>query len=127
MGDFNISICKHSENKDWAWEFIKFLITDEVCAEYIAGNGFVGNTEYAVGLLEESLGGEYTEMLSRIITELPDGFNSTTNNFYDGINFGTMSMYLSSHLAEMVKGNTTPEECAENLQNEVDQIFATLE
>lgn len=127
LGDNNIAICKYSENKEWAWEFIKFLLTDETCAKFMADNGLVGNCAKAIELLGDTIGTENAEMIQKMVAGLPEGFNSTTNDYYDGINFGTMASYLSGHLAELVKGNVTPEECAANIQNEVNQIFATLE
>lgn len=126
LGDGNFAISKTSENKEWAWEFIKFLMTDEVSAEYMVSNGKILNTVSGVSALEETIGSDYANMFLNILESLPEGYNSTTNAYYDNINFGSMSSYLSGELWELMKGNLTVEQAQSNVQAAVDDVFATM-
>ncbi len=39
MGSNNVAICKTSENKEWAWEFLKFISTDETVSKWVSDCG----------------------------------------------------------------------------------------
>lgn len=127
LGDGNFAISKDSEHKDWAWEFIKFMLTDEVAIEYTISNGGILNTAEGLSGIKEVVGDEYTELIMNVLEELPSDYNSTTNAYYDNVNFGAMGSYLSSELREMIKGNITVDQAIENTQKAVDDYFSTLE
>lgn len=127
LGDGNFAISKDSEHKDWAWEFIKFMLTDEVAIEYTISNGGILNTAEGLSDVKDVVGEEYTELIMNVLEKLPSDYNSTTNAYYDNVNFGAMGSYLSSELREMIKGNITVDQAIENTQKAVDDYFSTLE
>lgn len=126
LGDNNLAISKTSEHKEWAWEFIKFLMTDEIALQYAQSNGWIWNTPAGVDALESVVGTDNTQMIKDILDKLPSDYNSTTNSFYDGVNFGTMSAYLSDWIREMVKGSITVEEAQNKVQESVEEYLEGL-
>ena len=126
LGDNNLAISKTSEHKEWAWEFIKFMMTDEIAIQYAQSNGWVWNTAAGVDALESVIGTDNTQMVKDILSKLPSDYNSTTNAYYDGVNFGTMSAYLSDWIREMVKGSLSVEETQEKVQASVDEYMGGL-
>lgn len=125
LGDNNIGICRHSQNKAWAWEFIKFLLTDEVCIEWMASNGNVGNTLAELEVMANYIGEDYSAMIKEILDELPAGVNGTTSAQYDSMNF-SMPSIMSAQILELIRGNISVEECAEALQTEVSESILAL-
>ncbi len=124
LGDNNIAICRYSPDKDWAWEFIKFLMTDDVCAKVMASKGLRGNTETMIDLLTESIGEENVATLKYVLDRIPEGYNNSINDFYDTVNIGSMEAFMASNIAELIKGSITSEQCAANIQQEVDNSIA---
>ncbi len=126
LGDNNFAISKDSENKEWAWEFIKFMLTDDVAIAYMIDNGGIVNTVQGMEILKQQIG-ENDVLLQQVLEQLPSDYNSTTNTYYDNVNFGAMGSYLSSELREMIKGSISVEQAVDNTQKAVDEYFATLE
>ena len=118
LGDNNIAINKYSPNKDWAWEFIKFLVTDEVPAKVMASKGLRGNTEYAINLLKEQIGEENVATIKNILSKFPDNYNNDSNDYFEMVSIPTAETFTSAILHELVKETYSPMQCAEKIQTE---------
>ena len=101
-------------------------MTDEIAIQYAQSNGWIWNTPAGVDALESVVGTDNTQMIKDILDKLPSDYNSTTNSFYDGVNFGTMSAYLSDWIREMVKGSITVEEAQNKVQESVEEYLEGL-
>ncbi len=89
-------------------------------------NGGIVNTVQGMEILKQQIG-ENDALLQQVLEQLPSDYNSTTNTYYDNVNFGAMGSYLSSELREMIKGSISVEQAVDNTQKAVDEYFATLE
>ncbi len=127
LGDNNLAISKMSKNKEWAWEFIKFLVTDEIAVEYAVSNGMVWNTQEGIAAMESVIDSESAEVIKYIMENIPENYSGSTNPYYDSMNFGSMSSYISAPLWELLKNDMTVEQAQENVQQSVDDYFATLQ
>ena len=116
-----------SKNKEWAWEFIKFLVTDEIAVEYAVSNGMVWNTQEGIAAMESVIDSESAEVIKYIMENIPENYSGSTNPYYDSMNFGSMSSYISAPLWELLKNDMTVEQAQENVQQSVDDYFATLQ
>ena len=109
FGSYNMAIANNSQNKDWAWEFIKWMTTDPVAVEWTMATGGIPNTDYGMELLQERMG-EKAEGPMAVLKSMPDGFCNTTNEWYDNVNFGTLSTSLVTVLKDLVYGTTNAAE-----------------
>lgn len=109
FGSYNMAIANNSQNKEWAWEFIKWMTTDPDAVEWTIATGGIPNCEYGMELLEEKMGDKAAGPMG-VLKAMPDGFSNTTNAWYDNVNFGTFSTSLVTVLKDLVYGTTTPEE-----------------
>ena len=125
FGSYNMTICNTSEHKDWAWEFIKFVTTNEKAVEWTLATGGIPNCGYGMELLKEKMGDKANAPM-QVLETLPDGFCNTTNVWYDNVNFGTFSTYLVTVLKDLVYGNITPEEAITNWQANIDDYMASI-
>ena len=125
FGSYNMTICNTSEYKDWAWEFIKFVTTNEKAVEWTLATGGIPNCGYGMELLKEKMGDKANAPM-QVLETLPDGFCNTTNVWYDNVNFGTFSTYLVTVLKDLVYGNITPEEAITNWQANIDDYMASI-
>lgn len=125
FGSYNMTICNTSEHKDWAWEFIKFVTTNEKAVEWTLATGGIPNCGYGMELLKEKMGDKANAPM-QVLETLPDGFCNTTNVWYDNVNFGTFSTYLVTVLKDLVYGNITPEEAIANWQANIDDYMASI-
>lgn len=109
FGSYNMAIANNSKNKDWAWEFIKWMTTDPAAVEWTIATGGIPNCDYGMELLEERMG-EKAKAPMQVLKSMPEGFCNTTNAWYDNVNFGTYSTSLVTVLKDLVYGTTTPEQ-----------------
>lgn len=125
FGSYNLALCNTSEHKDWAWEFIKFMTTDEVAVQWTIDTGCIPNCEYGMTLLKDRMG-EKAEAPMQVLATLPKGFCNTTNENYDNVNFGTFSTSLVTVLKDLVYGTTTPEEAQAQWQAAIEEYMASV-
>ena len=125
FGSYNMTICNTSENKEWAWEFIKFMVTNEKAVEWTLATGGIPNCDYGMELLQEKMGDKASAPM-QVLSTLPEGFCNTTNAWYDNVNFGTFSTYLVTVLKDLVYGTTTPEQAVADWQANIDDYFASI-
>lgn len=125
FGSYNMAICNTSEHKDWAWEFIKFMCTDEVAVQWTLDTGGIPNCKYGMELLHDAMG-EKAEACIQVLNSLPEGYCNTTNKFYDNVNFGTFSTSLVTILKDLIYGATAPEEALQTWQASIDDYMASI-
>lgn len=120
VGDLNICIYKDSKQKELAWEFLKFLVTDPVIQQwYIATNSIPANVEMG-SLLYDVMPAEYADAITETINTSPEGFNSSASAWYDSTWFGTFQSDIVTEFDELLKGNKTSQEVTESIQKNID-------
>lgn len=127
IGDLNICIYKETEQKDLAWAFLKFLVTDPVVQQwYIETNSIPANVNYT-DLLYESMPADYADAIAEVISTSPEGYNSSASVWYDSTWFGTFQSDIVTEFDQLLKGNETSAEVTKNIQSTVDGYLEALE
>ncbi len=126
FGSYNMAICNTSENKDWAWEFIKFMTTDEFAVDWTLRTGGIPNCDLGMEMLKEKMG-DAAEGPIGVLATLPEGFCNTTNPWYDNVNFGTFSTQLVTELKDLVYGTKTADEAVASWQKAIDEYMASIQ
>ena len=120
----NMAICNTSKNKEWAWEFIKFMVTDPECVKWVIDCGQIPNTPDGMGSVIEIMG----DKANAIVTSLegmPDDFSNSTTEYYNNISFGPVVTSLGVVTHDLVNGTISPAEAANQMQKTVDEYLAT--
>ncbi len=125
FGSYNMAISKNSKNKDWAWEFIKFVTTDPAAVKWTIATGGIPNCEYGMELLKDTMGDKANAPI-QVLKTLPKNFCNTTNENYDNVNFGTFSTSLVTVLKDLIYGTTTPEEAISAWEKATDEYMSFL-
>ena len=126
VGDLNICIYKDTEQKDLAWKFLKFLVTDpEVQQWFIDTNSIPANVE-AGSLLYDVMPADYADPISYVVSTSPLEFSASANNCYDSSNFGTFANDLTTVLNEMFQGNMDADAAMEYVKKNLDDYMSTL-
>lgn len=126
FGDWHMSICKNSQNKDLAWEFLKFMVTDEVVQQWILDTYSIPVNLKANNRMGEYMSAEFAEPLEYVINTCPKKFSCSENQCYDSGNFGTFMNDLATVLSEMYRDNMDAEQAMEYVQKNVDDYLKTL-
>ncbi len=126
MGDWNMAICNTSDNKDLAWEFIKFMVTDEIVQQWLVDCNTIPNNLTALPKLKESVKPEYYDAIEMILRQQPLEFSASTNECYDSGNFGTFANDVTSVLNEMFIGNTSADEAVQFVQKNLNDYLSTI-
>lgn len=126
MGDWNMAVCNTSQNKEMAWEFIKFMATDPVVQEWIVQCNSIPNYLEGLSYLEEAMNPEYYTAVESILKQQPLEFSASTNPYYDSGNFGTLANDLTTVINEIFVGNMTSQEAAASVQKNVEEFMKGL-
>lgn len=126
MGDWNMSICNTSTQKDLAWEFLKFMVTDEVVQQWLLDCYTVPANKAACEKLSDYMPAQYAEPISYVVNTSPLMFSASSNDSYDSGNFGTMANDITTVLNEMFQGNMNAEQAMEYVQKNVDDYLDTM-
>ncbi len=126
MGDWNMAICNTSKQKDLAWEFMKFMVTDEVVQQWILDTYCIPANKEASARLGEYMPAEYADPISYVVGTSPLEFSASANNCYDSSNFGTFANDLTTVLNEMFQGNMDADEAMEYVKKNLDDYMSTL-
>ncbi len=127
MGDSNICIYKETEQKELAWAFLKFLVTDPVVQDwFIETNSIPANVNYT-SLLYDAMPAEYADAVAEIIETSPEGYNSSASVWYDSTWFGTFQSDIVTEFDSLLKGNETSADVTKNIQNTVNGYLQSLE
>lgn len=125
-GDNNIAIYKDSKNKEWAWEFIKFMTTDEVATQWIASNLSVPNNKDGKQYVQELVGEELSQVIDYSLNSLPEYYNNATNDVFNNVSFGSTTNMQITAVDNVINGTMTAEEAAQSMQDYVDEYMSTL-
>lgn len=125
FGSYNMAIANNSNNKDVAWEFIKWMTTDPKAVEWTIATGGIPNCDYGMELLAEKMGDAANGPMA-VLKSMPENFCNTTNENYDNVNFGTFSTELVTVLKDLVYGTTQPEEALAAWQKSIDEYMASI-
>lgn len=127
LADLNVSIYKDTKQKDLAWAFLRFLVTDPVVQQwYIDTYSIPANTQYS-NLLYDVMPAEYADAIAEVIKTSPAGFDSSASVWYDSTWFGTLQSDLGNELDQVIRGKTESEKSVENIQNNINTYLQSLQ
>lgn len=119
----NIAICKDSKNKDWAWEFVKFLTTDSACVQWVVDCGQLPNTPEGMTIVKDIMG-EKAENVKIALESMPNDFSNSSTAYYNNISFGPVTANMGSVTNDLVNGTISAEQAADQMQKVVDEYLA---
>lgn len=125
LGDNNIAIYKDSKKKDWAWEFIKFMATDEGAVQWELDAGAIPNSLAAKDSIAQKYGKDISETLNYINANIPKNFISTENQAYC-TGYGTAVSSMATTVSNLFNGFMTAEEAAQYMQQISDEYKKSL-
>ena len=126
VGDLNICIYKESEQKDLAWTFLKFLVTDPVIQQWLIDTNSIPSNVNSASLLNAVMPADYANAISTIISTSPLGYNSSASLWYDSTWFGTFQSDIVTGFDQLLKGNETSMEVAEKIQGNIENYLSSL-
>lgn len=126
MGDWNMAICNTSSQKDLAWAFMKFMVTDEVIQQWLLDTYSIPANKVASGRLSEYMPADYANSISYVVDTSPLEFSASANNCYDSSNFGSFANDLTTVINEMAQGNMDAEAAIQFVQKNLDDYMSTL-
>ena len=126
VGDLNICIYKNTEQKELAWKFLKFLVTDpEIQQWFIDTNSIPANVNSS-SLLYDVMPADYADAIAEVISTSPKGYNSSASVWYDSTWFGTFQSDIVTEFDQLLKGNETSADVTKNIQGTIDGYLQSL-
>lgn len=125
LGSTGISIYNQSPNKDWAWEFVRFLHLDDSANEWLVANGYLANSTGVISALGAYMTKEDVAKIDYILSNIPEGYSSSWNLNRNGTLLNINSTGLVTAVSNVYKGIMTPAEAAEFLQLTADDYMKT--
>lgn len=126
MGDWNMAICNTSSQKDLAWEFMKFMVMDEVVQQWLLDTYSIPANKEASAKLGDYMPDDYASAIAYVVNTSPLEFSASANNCYDSSNFGTFANDLTTVLNEMFQGNMDADAAMEYVKKNLDDYMSTL-
>lgn len=126
MGDWNMAICNTSSQKDLAWEFLKFMVMDEVVQQWLLDTYSIPANKEASAKLGDYMPDDYAAAISYVVNTSPLEFSASANNCYDSSNFGTFANDLTTVLNEMFQGNMDADAAIAYVKKNLDDYMSTL-
>lgn len=127
LQDLNIAIYKETEQKDLAWAFLKFLLTDPVAQQWLVDtNSIPANMQYTT-LLYDVMSEDYVGAIKQIIESNPFSFDSSASKYYDSTWFGTLQNDVVTAADEVIRGNQTSAEVVKTIQENINAYMNALE
>ncbi len=126
MGDWNMSISNSSKQKDLAWEFMKFMVTDEVVQQWILDTYSIPANKKAADKLKDVIPADYSSAISYVVGTSPLEFSASSNDCYDSSNFGTFANDLTTVLNEMFIGNMDAKQAIELVEKNLADFQSSL-
>ncbi len=114
VGDSNMAIPTTSENKDGAWEFIKWMATDVGVAEWLVQSNKIPNSVEGISMLEQF---PFQDMVMDSMENYPANFFYASSEYYDNL-YGPAESIFGNNITAMYADAATPQECATGMQNE---------
>ncbi len=125
MGDNNMAISKSSNNKEMAWEFLKFLVTDEEVQQWLVDVRNLPNNREGMKVVCDAMGDKYGDVVSNALAKNPVGFNNSTNDYTNNVSFGAVTSDMGNVIGELLFGNMKAEEAGAYIQNNIDTYLKT--
>lgn len=125
-GDNNMAIYKDAKDKELAWEFIKFMTTDEAMVQWVADQGSLPNNKEGFDAVSALIDKQYASAYFVCLNNIPDNYNNATNSVMNNVAFGATTANLITAVSNVIQGFSTPEEAAQLMQNGVDEYLASL-
>lgn len=125
-GDSNLAICNTSENKEWAWEYIKFSVSNETAIDYYIANGGVVNHTDEFSALDEYLNAQWIDAITRAMSKVPDTYSPASGLYSNNISFGNLNASIGAGMRMLLMGTGEVEAAAKSVQDVVDEYMATL-
>ena len=126
MGDWNMAICNTSSQKDLAWEFLKFMVMDEVVQQWLLDTYSIPANKEASAKLGDYMPDDYAAAISYVVNTSPLEFSASANDCYDSSNFGTFANDLTTVLNEMFQGNMDADAAIAYVKKNLDDYMGTL-
>lgn len=126
LQDLNMAIYKNTEQKDLAWAFMKFLLTDEVAQDWLVRTNSIPANKQYMSLVSDVMSDDYAAAIAEIIESNPYMFDSSASVYYDSTWFGTLQADIVTAGDLVIRGNDTPEGVAKMLQENVDTYINSL-
>lgn len=126
-GDNNLAIYKDSKDKEWAWEFIKFMTTDEAAVQWIADARAIPNNANGMQYVQDMFSDQVIESLEFALSNVPENYNNATNYAFNNVSFGATTNNLITAVDNVINGYMTAEEAAKYMQDGVDEYLASAE
>ena len=115
---------KDSDAKEWVWEFIKFMTTDEVATQWIVDNLIYPNNKEAIDAVMEIIDERTADVMNRAMSTMPENFNGSTNDNFNNVSFGSVTANLTTAVDDVINGRQTAEEAAEFMQGTVEEFLS---
>ena len=115
----------HSKNKDWAWEFIKFMTTDDVAVKWITDETAIPNSKVGMQYVKEHMNDQVVGTLEYVMENMPENYNNATNPAFNNVSFGATTNTLITAVDNVINGYMTAEEAAQSMQDYVDEFRAS--
>lgn len=117
VGDSNMAIPKTSSNKDGAWEFIKWMATDQEVADWLVKTNQIPNSKEGIKKLDVF---PFKDVTMQSMEVYPANFFYASSEYYDNL-FGSAESIFGNNITAMYSGAATPEECAKGMQKEFEE------
>lgn len=125
LGSTGMSIYNGSPDKDWAWEFFRFMHLSDFANEWLVANGYLANGKGVIAAVEPYMTEEDTAKLDYILSNIPEGYSSSWNLNRNGTLLNINSSALVTAVSNVYKSIMTPEEAAQFLQQAGDDYLKT--
>lgn len=126
LQDLNMAIYKNTEQKDLAWAFMKFMLTDEAAQDWLVRTNSIPANKQYMTLMSDVMSDDYAAAIAEIIESNPYMFDSSASVYYDSTWFGTLQADIVTAGDLVIRGNDTPEGVARMLQENVDTYINSL-
>lgn len=126
-GDNNIAIYNGSDNKELAWEFVKFMTTDEVAVEWVADQLMIPNNSAGMEYVKELLPEHVVSVVDYVMGSVPENYNDATNYVFNSVSFGPTTNNMITAVDNVINAYMTAEEAAQLMQDGIDEFLASVE
>lgn len=126
MGDWNMTIARNSENQDWAWEFIRFMVEDPFVQDWLVRAHQIPNNIEGINAVRDSMSPQYVAAIEHILTNQVSHFSIQTSEWYDSTTIPVMPSAVQLSLNEMFRNTMTAQEAAESIQEAIDVYLDSL-
>ena len=125
-GDSNLAISNTADNKEWAWEYIKFSTSNPVALEYYIKNGGIVNNREEYAKLNTLIPQEWVDAIGRALAFIPDTYSPASGMYSNNISFGNLNATIGAGMRSLLMKTGTAQDAAAKVQGVVDEYVASL-